>query len=90
MVFLALMLAGSAPAAPSHDLLIRPAVGIANVRLGMTLAQVRGAWGAPQAVTRPSRRSWSAQAARDLYGSPIPSCGDGSAVCERCGVDRSA
>jgi hypothetical protein len=55
LVFLALTLAGSAPAAPSNDLLIRPAVGIANVRLGMTLAQVRGAWGAPQAVTRTQR-----------------------------------
>jgi hypothetical protein len=56
MVFLALTLASSAPAAPSHDLLIRPAVGIANVRLGMSLAQVRGAWGAPRAVTRTRRR----------------------------------
>ena len=53
---LALVLAVSAAAAPSHDLVIRPGVGIGKVRLGMSLAAVRSAWGAPQAVTRSSRR----------------------------------
>lgn len=52
---LALALAVSAAAAPSHDLVIRPGVGIGKVRLGMRLEQVRSAWGEPQAVT--SRRS---------------------------------
>jgi hypothetical protein len=52
----ALALAVSAGAAPEHDLLIRPGVGIGKVRLSMSLAQVRRAWGVPQAVTRgPSR-----------------------------------
>jgi hypothetical protein len=53
---LALVFAVSAAAAPSHDLVIRPGVGIGKVRLGMSLADVRAAWGAPQAVTRTGRR----------------------------------
>jgi hypothetical protein len=54
---LALVLAVGAAAAPSHDLLIRPGVGIGKVRLGMSLAQVRGAWGPPQAVMRTGGRT---------------------------------
>jgi hypothetical protein len=53
---LALVLAVSAAAAPSHELVIRPGVGIGKVRLGMSQAAVRRAWGAPQAVTRTGRR----------------------------------
>jgi hypothetical protein len=46
----ALALVASAGAAPQRDALIRPGVGIGKVRLGMSLAQVRAAWGRPQAV----------------------------------------
>jgi hypothetical protein len=48
---LALLLAVSASGAPQRDLLIRPGVGIGKVKLGMTLKQVRAAWGKPQAST---------------------------------------
>lgn len=45
----------SAAAAPSAALVIRPGVGIAKVRLGMTEAQVRRAMGRPRLVyTRPA------------------------------------
>lgn len=47
----ALALAASAGASTQRDTLIRPGIGIGKVRLGMTLAQVRAAWGRPQAVT---------------------------------------
>jgi hypothetical protein len=50
-VFIALALAASASGSTQRDALIRPGVGIGKVRLGMTLAQVRAAWGRPQAVT---------------------------------------
>ena len=46
------LVAGAASAAPSRDDLIRPGVGIAKARLGMTEAQVRKAMGRPLAVTR--------------------------------------
>jgi hypothetical protein len=46
-----LALVASASAATQRDALIRPGVGIGKVRLGMTLAQVRAAWGRPQALT---------------------------------------
>jgi hypothetical protein len=52
---LGLLLAASAAAAPAHDMVIRPAVGIGKVRLGMSLADVRRVWGSPQAVTRGQR-----------------------------------
>jgi hypothetical protein len=48
---LALVVAASAPAAPQRDMLIRTGVGIGKVKLGMSLKQVRAAWGKPQAVT---------------------------------------
>jgi hypothetical protein len=51
LVFIALLLAASASASTQRDALIRPGVGIGKVRLGMTLAQVRAAWGRPQAQT---------------------------------------
>ena len=38
-------------ASTQRDALIRPGVGIGKVKLGMTLAQVRAAWGRPQAQT---------------------------------------
>jgi len=44
--------AGAASAGTARDHLIRPGVGIAKARLGMTEAQVRGAMGKPQAVVR--------------------------------------
>jgi hypothetical protein len=47
----ALTLAASASASTQRDALIRPGVGIGKVKLGMTLAQVRAAWGRPQAQT---------------------------------------
>jgi hypothetical protein len=50
VVFIALLLAASASASTQRDALIRPAVGIGKVRLGMMLAQVRAAWGRPYAV----------------------------------------
>jgi hypothetical protein len=50
LVFIALLLAASASASTQRDALIRPGVGIGKVRLGMTLAQVRAAWGRPYAV----------------------------------------
>ena len=52
---LVLVFAATAAAATSHDLVIRPGVGIGKVRLGMSRAQVRSAWGAPQAVVRTGR-----------------------------------
>jgi hypothetical protein len=48
---IALALVASASASTQRDALIRPGVGIGKVRLGMTPAQVRAAWGRPQAVT---------------------------------------
>jgi hypothetical protein len=48
---MALALAASAGASTQRDALIRPGVGIGKVKLGMTLAQVRAAWGRPQAHT---------------------------------------
>jgi hypothetical protein len=48
---LMLLLASSAAAAPQRDMLIQPGVGIGKVKLGMSLKQVRAAWGKPQAVT---------------------------------------
>jgi hypothetical protein len=51
LVFIALSLAASARASTQRDALIRPGVGIGKVKLGMTLAQVRSAWGRPQAQT---------------------------------------
>jgi hypothetical protein len=47
----ALLLVASASAAPQRDALIRPGVGIGKVELGMSLKQVRAAWGKPQAIT---------------------------------------
>jgi hypothetical protein len=47
---IALALVASADAAPQRDVLIRPGSGIGKVRLGMSLAQVRAAWGRPQAT----------------------------------------
>ena len=47
----ALALVASASGSTQRDALIRPGVGIGKVRLGMTLAQVRAAWGRPQAFT---------------------------------------
>jgi hypothetical protein len=49
--FLALALVASAGAAPQRDARIRPGIGIGEVKLGMSLAQVRAAWGKPQSVT---------------------------------------
>jgi hypothetical protein len=46
-----LVLVASASASTQRDALIRPGVGVGKVRLGMTLAQVRAAWGRPQAQT---------------------------------------
>jgi hypothetical protein len=54
--FIALLLATSASGSTQRDELIRPGVGIGKVRLGMTLAQVRAAWGAPQAVAIRTRK----------------------------------
>ena len=48
-VFIALSLAASASASTQRDALIRPGISIGKVKLGMTLAQVRAAWGRPQA-----------------------------------------
>ena len=48
---LALALTASAGAATQRDSLIRPGVGIGKVKLGMTIAQVRAAWGPAQART---------------------------------------
>lgn len=50
LAFVALALTPSAGASTQRDALIRPGVGIGKVRLGMTLAQVRAAWGRPYAV----------------------------------------
>ena len=50
LVFIALLLAASASAATQRDPLICPGVGIGEVKLAMTLAQVRAAWGQPYAV----------------------------------------
>jgi len=47
--FVALALTASAGATTQRDALIRPGIGIGKVKLGMSLAQVRTAWGAPQA-----------------------------------------
>ena len=55
MACLALVFSVAAAAAPSHDLVIRPGVGIGKVRLGMSREQVLDAWGAPQAVVRTGR-----------------------------------
>jgi hypothetical protein len=52
----ALALVSSAGAAPQRDALIRPGVGIGEVRLGMSLKQVRAAWGRPQAVITSQER----------------------------------
>jgi hypothetical protein len=52
----ALALVASAGAAPQRDALIRPGVGIGKVRLGMSLKQVRTAWGPPQAVITSQER----------------------------------
>jgi hypothetical protein len=46
----ALALVASASAASQRDALIRTGVGIGKVKLGMSLKQVRAAWGRPQAV----------------------------------------
>jgi hypothetical protein len=51
LAFVALALTTSAGASTQRDALIRPGVGIGKIRLGMTLAQVRAAWGRPQAQT---------------------------------------
>ena len=51
LAFVALALTASAGASTQRDALIRPGVGIGKVRLGMTLAQVRAAWGRPYAMT---------------------------------------
>ena len=48
---LALALTASAAAATQRDSLIRPGVGIGKVKLGMTIAQVRAAWGPARART---------------------------------------
>jgi hypothetical protein len=53
---LGLLLAVSAAAAPAHDMVIRPGLGIGKVRLGMSLADVRRVWGSPQAVTGTQRK----------------------------------
>jgi len=45
----------SATAASSRDALIRPGVGIGEVRVGMTFAQVRQALGRPQVVLKQRR-----------------------------------
>ena len=44
--------AAPAGSTPARDALVRPGMGIGKVRLGMTLAQVRGAVGRPQYVNR--------------------------------------
>lgn len=46
---------GSASATPARDALFRPGAAIGEVRLGMTLAQVRRALGRPQFVNRRAR-----------------------------------
>lgn len=51
-----LAIAAGASASTERGALIRPGVGIGKVRLGMKLAQVRAAWGAPQAVTVRKRK----------------------------------
>jgi hypothetical protein len=52
---LSILVAVSAAAAPAHELVIRPGVGIGKVRLGMSLSEVRAAWGRPQALTTKRR-----------------------------------
>jgi hypothetical protein len=46
------LVAGNASAAPARDALIRPGVGIGEIRVGMTFAQVRRALGRPETVMR--------------------------------------
>lgn len=48
----AVLVANLASAAPSRDTLLRPGVGAGNVRLGMTLAQVRAVLGKPSRIDR--------------------------------------
>jgi hypothetical protein len=47
--------AASASALPARDAFIHPGVGIGEVRIGMTLAEVRRALGQPEAVMRRRR-----------------------------------
>jgi hypothetical protein len=54
-VIAAALAVGTASAAPQRDALIRPGVGIGNVRVGLTLAHVRRALGRPEAVMRQRR-----------------------------------
>jgi hypothetical protein len=49
---LAALVTGAGQAATARDQLIRPGVGLAELRLGMSQAQVRRAKGAPQAIVR--------------------------------------
>ena len=50
-----ILAAGSAEAAPVRDALIRPGVGIGEIRLGMRLAEVRRALGRPQVILEQRR-----------------------------------
>ncbi|HEY8628692.1 MAG TPA: hypothetical protein VIL56_10280, partial [Gaiellaceae bacterium] len=55
---IAITVAVGAVGAPSSTLVIRPGVSIGKIRLGMTLAQVKGVLGRPQLVSRREERGF--------------------------------
>jgi len=63
----AALLCSSAAASPSSTLVIRPGVGIAKLRLGMTEAQVRRAMGRPRFVV-PRQASFGLRSVEYQYG----------------------
>jgi hypothetical protein len=63
----ALLVAPQAGAAVARDALIRPGVGIAKARLGMTATQVRAAMGRPLAVL-PQQAGFGRRAVEWQYG----------------------
>ena len=76
--------ATAAPSAGEQQLLLRPGVSIAKIRLGMTLAEVRGVLGPPRGVFRRERSgfaryteyqwglgpSWNIGFYQGVYGDP--------------------
>jgi hypothetical protein len=56
VVCFGLALATAAGATTQRDALVRPGIGIGKVRLGMSLKQVRAAWGRPQATIESQER----------------------------------